>query len=261
MLFKSIFVFALCGVAFSSDIEKRSAKPIVDAVSSISAGIKDLTVDITAFRGDPKDVNKILSKAESMLKLMTDATKEISEIAPLSLLDSAQVLGPGNALIAEVQKVVTALITMKRDVEKQNLSGVVVDILTKYKSTATEMVLTVKGKLPSAVGPVGDTIVKNINIALDKGIAAFSDAPPTPMSYGSSTSILTYRVTSTTPRSTGTPRSTTSRSTTTKSTGAPKSTRAPKSSTSSPKSTGRPKGSKGPPGGSRGLEILDEEEF
>jgi hypothetical protein len=163
----------LGGAIASPAFEKRDAKPLIDALTTISKSTQAMTASVAAFNGDAADGAKILGQAEDLLKVIDTATTSLGPLAALPLNEAVQVLAPGNALIADVNKVTDALISKKDLFVKNSLNGVVAETLVKFKAGSEKLVGIITSKLPANVASVGATIGKQINAALDKGIAAF----------------------------------------------------------------------------------------
>jgi hypothetical protein len=176
MQFKSLFITLLCGVAIASPVEKRDAKPLIDALGTISTAVKGLTASVIGFTGDGANGAKILTEAEALLEVLKKATSSVTPIAALPLAEAVQVLQPGNALITDVSKVVDAIIAKKPDFDKVSLSGVVNEVLGKFKVGADSLIVAIKTKLPANVATVGDSIGKQINASLDRALAAYKGA-------------------------------------------------------------------------------------
>jgi len=176
MLLQSVFSTALlCATAFASPVvEKRDAAPINNALASISTAVQGLTAQINSWTGDQAAATTILTNADGILGVIKKATAAITPTSNLPLLEATQVLTPGNALIADVQKVTTALISKKDGFVKQNLGPTIGQVLGKFKVEANNLILAIKSKLPANVAVVGDNIGQQINAALDKGTAAFN---------------------------------------------------------------------------------------
>jgi hypothetical protein len=164
----------LLGSAIASpSFQKRDAKPLIDALTGISKSTQAMTTSVSAFTGDAAAGAAILTQAEGLLKVISDATTTLGPLAVLPLNEAVQVLAPGNALIADVTKVTDALISKKDAFVKNSLGGVVEETLVKFKTAAEKLVGVITTKLPANVASVGATIGKQINASLDKGIAAF----------------------------------------------------------------------------------------
>ncbi|QDS77991.1 hypothetical protein FKW77_002177 [Venturia effusa] len=163
----------LSGAIALPSIQKRDPKPLVDALTTISKTTQSMTTAVTAFNGDPAEGAKILTQAEGLLKTVDDATNTLGPMPVLPLNEAVQVLGPGNALIADVNKVIDALIAKKDAFVKNSMGSVVGETLGKFKASAEKMVGVITQKLPPNVASVGATIGKQINASIDKGIAAY----------------------------------------------------------------------------------------
>lgn len=154
-------------------LQKRDAKPMTDALGTISKTTQGLTTAVTAFTGDAADGAKILTQAEGLLKVLDDSTAALGPMAVLPLNEAVTVLAPGNVLIADVTKVTDALISKKDAFVKNSLGSVVGETLGKFKVSAQKLVDVITQKLPPNVASVGATIGKQINASLDKGIATY----------------------------------------------------------------------------------------
>jgi hypothetical protein len=163
----------LAGSVVSSSIERRDAKPVVDALKSISESIQAMTAGVQSFDGDTTKGAAILRQSESILSIMSSSAAAIAPTATLGLNEAVQILQPANSLVTDVQKVIDALISKKPEFDKSNLSSVVASTLQKIRPGAEAVIKAVTGKLPPSVSSVGESIGKQIYTALDKGIAAF----------------------------------------------------------------------------------------
>lgn len=174
MQIKALFGFALfAGAVFASPAEKRDAKPVVDALASVSKSLQSLNAAIGTFNGDGAKGAAILTDAEALLKVLKDATAAITPTPALPLNEAVQILQPGNALITDVQKVTDALVAKKAEFTKSSLAAVVNETLTKLRVGADGLLKAITSKLPANVASVGDSIGKQIFAALDKAIAAY----------------------------------------------------------------------------------------
>jgi len=131
---------------------------------------------LASFNGDGVAAAAILTEAEKLLGVIKSATTAITPIATLPLNEAVQILQPGNALIADVQKVVETIIAKKPAFDKVSLSGVVKETLQKFKAGSEDLIAAIKKKLPANVATVGDSIGKQIYAHLDKGLAAYQGA-------------------------------------------------------------------------------------
>jgi hypothetical protein len=174
MQFKTILLPLLFGFVLASPAKKRDAKPIMDALNEISKSIKGLTTTVGNFTGDPMEGVQILTQSEALLGVLKKANATISSIAALPLNEAVLVLQPGNALITDTQKVVDTLISKKAAFDKNNLSSVVTSTLQNFKTQSVALLAAIRSKLPTNVASVGDTIGKQINAAIDKGLATYT---------------------------------------------------------------------------------------
>jgi len=175
MQIKALFGFALCaGAVFASPaVEKRDAKPVITALSTVSKALAALTTMISTFDGDGAKGAAILTEAESLLKVLTDASAAINPTPVLPLNEAVQILQPGNALITDVQKVTDGLIGKKAEFNKSSLGLVVNETLNKLRGGADGLLKAITSKLPVNVASVGDSIGKQIFAAIDKALVAF----------------------------------------------------------------------------------------
>jgi Hydrophobic surface binding protein A len=174
MQFKTLLLPLLFGFVLASSAERLDAKPVVDALNNISTAIQGLTTSVGKFSGDPVERVQILTQAEALLDVITKANKAINAIDALPLNEAVLVLKPGNALITDTQKVVDILISKKPDFDKNNLSSIVTTTLQNFKTQGISLIAVIRSKLPSNVASVGDTIGKQINAAIDKGLATYT---------------------------------------------------------------------------------------
>jgi hypothetical protein len=175
MKFASLVPLALlAGGAFGSVLNKKDAKPVVEALGTISKAVKGLTTSFAKWEGDVNEGAQLVLQAQDILEIIEKASKTIEPIQPLALVDAVNILKPGNELVTDVQKVVETLISKKPAVDKNQLGPIVKDILIKFKTAAAGAIKVITPKLPANVATVGDTIGKQIAVALDKGLAAYS---------------------------------------------------------------------------------------
>lgn len=174
MQVKALFGFALfAGAVFASPAEKRDAKPITDALATVSKSLQSLTTSIGAFDGDGAKGAALLTEAEGLVKVLSDASAAINPTPALPLNEAVQILQPGNALITDVKKVTDALIGKKAEFAKTSLTLVVNETLTKLRGGADGLLKAITTKLPANVASVGDSIGKQIFAAIDGALAAF----------------------------------------------------------------------------------------
>jgi hypothetical protein len=179
MHFKSILSFGLLVgsvLASPAPVPQASgaAVPVGKALSDITTALQGLKTKVGAWNGDVVEASNVLLDAQDLLGVITSATKTVSALQVLPLNEAVTILQPANLLIKEAQGTVDGLISKKSAMDKAGLSSVVKDTLTKFKTGAGEMITAVMKILPDNVKTVGESIGKQINTALDKGLAAYA---------------------------------------------------------------------------------------
>lgn len=147
---------------------------VVKALSDITSSLKGISDKLAVWKGDATEASTVVSDAQKLLTTITVASKDVSGVSELPIADAVNVLQPANALIKEEKAVIEALVKAKPELEKSQLTSTVKEILSKFKSEASVLLGAVKKILPSNVKTVADSIGKQINLALDKGIAAYA---------------------------------------------------------------------------------------
>jgi hypothetical protein len=173
MLFKQYFTVAFAGMVVAS--------PISDAISTITTALGGLETSILEWQKvTPKTSEEfakkaltVLEKAEGILSTIGKATDAVKAMQPLPLTEAVTVLQPANALVKGTTKTIDLLISFKDDVTAVSLASTAGGVLGKFKVSAASLLAAIREKLPDNVKTVGDSIGKQINSALDKGITAF----------------------------------------------------------------------------------------
>lgn len=168
MQFSKVFFSAVLATTVAAD-----AAPVITAMGKISTAIKGMNTALSSWTGDVVAASQILNQATDLLAVIDQAAKDTNAIQPLALSEAVKILQPGNALIADTKTIVASLDSKKADFDKNNLSSVVLDTLTKFKTGATGLITAIKSKLPANVASVGDSIGKQITSQLDTGITTF----------------------------------------------------------------------------------------
>jgi hypothetical protein len=178
MLFKTFITISfVIGSVLASPIAQApvaAGAPVSKALNDITTALAGLRTKVTAWNGDVVDASNILLDADALLRIITTSETTISALSVLPLNEAVTILQPGNQLIKEAQATVDALISKKPEMDKTGLTSVVKTTLTNFKDAAVKTVAAVIKILPDNVKTVGDSIGKQINAALDKGIVAYS---------------------------------------------------------------------------------------
>jgi Hydrophobic surface binding protein A len=168
MQIKSILSYGLlAGAAFAQG-------PVADALTTISNQLDGLSKSVNGWDGDVVSASNILLQAQDLLGVIDKSIGSVQAAAVMPLTDAVNILKPANQLVKQTQEVINGLISKKAGFDKAKLSSVVKDTITKFKSSAATLISGVQSKLPDNVKSVADSIGKQINAAIDKGIAAYS---------------------------------------------------------------------------------------
>jgi hypothetical protein len=150
------------------------ANPITDALTTIGTGLGSLSKDINAWNGDVVSASDLLTKAQDLLDVINKATPSVTGAAAMPLTEAVNVLKPANQVVKLTQDTINAMIAKKAGFDKAKLSSVVKDTIGKFKTSAGSLVDAVQTKLPDNVKAVAGSISKQINAAIDKGLAAYA---------------------------------------------------------------------------------------
>lgn len=151
-----------------------AANPVADTLAEISAGLDTLGKNIGGWNGDVVAAAGLLTQAQDLLAVIDKAGPTVSATAALPLTEAVNILKPANAVVKQTQATIDAMISKKAAFAKAELSSVVKDTISKFKTSAAVLVKNVQGKLPDNVKAVATSIAKQIDAAIDKGIAAYS---------------------------------------------------------------------------------------
>lgn len=168
MQFKSIISVA----ALASAV--LAANPVADTLASISDGLAKLGGDIGSWNGDVVAAAGLLTEAQDLLAIIEKATPSVKATAALPLTEAVNILKPANQVVKQTQATIDAMIAKKAGFAKADLASVVKDTISKFKTAAAALVAEVKVKLPDNVKAVAGSIAKQIDAAIDKGIAAYA---------------------------------------------------------------------------------------
>jgi hypothetical protein len=168
MQFKRFFA-----VAMATSVIASPMSPISDTIAAINTALTAMNSKISAWQGDVVEASNILLVAQDLLAVIDKSTATVKGMSPLPLTEAVSILQPANALVKQTNQAVDGLSAKKDSLVKAELGSVVKDTFSKFKTGATSLLAAIREKLPDNVKTVGDSIGKQINSALDKGIAAF----------------------------------------------------------------------------------------
>jgi len=175
MKLKIVFAFAVVGAVVAQETKPNL---IAEALASIGTALTALDAKISGWDGvDVAVGGDVLTQSEALLGIIGAAEAKVKTVPKepsITLQEATKVLGPSNALQKTTAKVIDGLISKKKNLDSLSLSGVVGQTLSKFKVASESLLKEVKIRLPVNVQPVGDTIGKKINEALDKGIKEFA---------------------------------------------------------------------------------------
>jgi hypothetical protein len=148
--------------------------PVSKALGDITAALAGLKTKVGVWNGDVVEAANVLLDAEALLDVIKASSKTVSALSMLPLNEAVTVLSPANKLIKEAQATIDALIQKKPAMDKAGLTTVVKGTLVNFKTEAATLITAIIKILPDNVKTVGDSIGKQINATLDKGVAAYS---------------------------------------------------------------------------------------
>jgi hypothetical protein len=161
----------LAGFSFTTTF---AANPAADALTSISTKLDSLVKSLNAWNGDIVTVTDIMLQSEELLGVIDKAVDSVKGKAVMELKEAVTILKPANLVVKQTQQVIDGLIAKKPDLEKAKVTSVVKDILDKFHVSAGKLLAGISATLPDNVKAVGDNIGKQINTAIDKGLAAYA---------------------------------------------------------------------------------------
>ncbi|KAF2398908.1 hypothetical protein EJ06DRAFT_479935 [Trichodelitschia bisporula] len=173
MHFTSLFSLALLATTSLASPLKRDVKPIVDSLSNISGAFVALATKIEAFTGAEADGKAVIMQSHALVNFIQTAKTAIQPIAVLSPVETAGVAAPGNTLVTDINKVIDRLTGHKADFDKLGLSADVRSSIVHIKSEGEQLIKIISSKLPASLAAAGEAVGKQINAALDKGLAVF----------------------------------------------------------------------------------------
>jgi Hydrophobic surface binding protein A len=162
------------GLMASAVVAQSAKNPVADTLTTIGGALEKLGKNINSWSGDVVEASNILTQAQDLLGVIETSTGAVKASAVMPLTDAVNILKPANNVVKLVQGVVDSLIAKKPGFDAAKLSSVVKDVVVKIKSSAATLISDVQAKLPDNVKAVADSIGKQINTAIDKGIAAYS---------------------------------------------------------------------------------------
>jgi hypothetical protein len=167
MQFKNLISVALASVVLA-------ANPVADTLETISQGLSTLGGNINSWNGDVVAAAGLLTQAQDLLAVIEKAVPSVNSSPSLPLTEAVNILKPANQVVKQTQATIDAMIAKKGAFAKAELSSVVKDTISKFKGAASTLVGAVKTKLPDNVKAVAGSIAKQIDAAIEKGIAAYA---------------------------------------------------------------------------------------
>jgi hypothetical protein len=169
MQFKKLFSFGL--LAGAALAQKTSAE---NALADITAGVELMNKEIKAWTGDVVGASQVLVKAEELLDVVKKSTAKISSEPSMALNDAVKIVKPANDLVKVIKEVINGLSGRRANLDEAKLTSVAKDTLTNFSVEAKNLVAAIRTKIPDNVKVVADSIAKQIDGEIQKGIAAFS---------------------------------------------------------------------------------------
>jgi hypothetical protein len=170
MHFKSLFSIGLLAGAVLAQ-GKTTAET---AIADITSGVELLNKEIKAWKGDVVGASQVLVKAQELLDVVKASTSKVSSKPAMALNDAVKIVKPANDLVKVITQVIDGLTARKSSLEKAELTSVARDTLTNFAVEAKNLVAAIRRKIPENVKVVADSIAKQIDAEIQKGISAFS---------------------------------------------------------------------------------------
>jgi hypothetical protein len=175
MQLKNIFSFGLLvSVVFAAPQRGGGKTSAENVIGDISSGLQSMDQEIKVWTGDVVGASQVLAKAQDLLEVIKKGTAKLDSEPEMSLNDAVKIVKPANDLIKVVKTVISGLTARKSDLAKAKLTSVAQDTLNQFAVEAKNLVGAIRTKIPENVKTVADSIAKQIEAELQKGIAAFS---------------------------------------------------------------------------------------
>jgi hypothetical protein len=171
MQLKSLFSFGLLASAVFAQGPKTSAET---AIADITAGVELMNKEIKSWTGDVVGASQVLVKAQELLDVVKKSTGKLSSEPAMALNDAVKIVKPANDLVKVIKQVIDGLTGRKANLEEAKLTSVAKDLLVDFSVEAKNLVAAIRIKIPDNVKVVADSIAKQIDAEIQKGIAAFS---------------------------------------------------------------------------------------
>jgi hypothetical protein len=167
MYFRQIVLHVLIAVGAIAQ------SPIAATLSSISEALTSLDQNIQKWNGDVLAASDILMQSNGLQDIMDNGVIKIDKGEAMPLSEAVNILKPANGVIKQVQDLIKDLIAKKPDFDKAQLTPAINGVLTGFQGSTVALVKSIRGKVPGNVRAVTDNIVKQITVALNKGLAAY----------------------------------------------------------------------------------------
>lgn len=174
MKFSSALALLAATGAASASILERQVTTIVGVVNGINSVVGDLDTTVKGFSGDPK---ALLAASQKAQDTVTKGVETVNGASSITLADSVQIQGQVQNLQSTLESVVSDLISKKDALVTAGQGQTVYKSLQDQLTGAKALQAAISSKVPPEVQTLAQTLSQGINVALEKGIAAFKDAP------------------------------------------------------------------------------------
>jgi hypothetical protein len=171
MQFKTLFSI---GLLFGAALAQGPKTTAETAIADITTGVEGLSKEIKAWTGDVVGASQVLVKAQELLEVVKASTSKVSAEPAMALNDAVKIVKPANDLVKVIKTVIDGLTGRKANLDEAKLTSVAKDTLTNFSVEAKNLVAAIRTKIPENVKVVADSIAKQIDAEIQKGIAAFS---------------------------------------------------------------------------------------
>jgi len=174
MKFSSALTLLAASGAASASILERQVQTIVGVVNGINTVVSDLDTAVKGFSGDPK---ALLAASQKAQDTVSKGVETVNGASSITLTDSVQIQGQVQNLQSSLESVVNDLISKKEALVSAGQGQIVYKNLQDQLVGAKSLSAAISSKVPPEVKSLADTLSQGIITALDKGVAAFKDAP------------------------------------------------------------------------------------
>jgi hypothetical protein len=171
MQLKNLFSIGLLASAVFAQGPKTTAET---AIGDITAGLETLNKEIKSWTGDVVGASQVLVKAQDLLDVIKKSTAKIGSEPVMALNDAVKIVKPANELVKVIKPVIDGLTARKQSLADVQLTSVARDLLNNFSVEAKNLVGAIRTKIPDNVKVVADSIAKQIDAEIQKGIVAFA---------------------------------------------------------------------------------------